>query len=373
MVFALKMIFLSVAAVTGISGGLAFCLVLAERYLANYGDCQIDINNGQKVLKVKGGTSLLASLGREKIFLPSACGGRGTCSYCKCKVVEGVGQLLPTELPLLKPDEVNTGLRIACQIKVKRDLKIQIPEELFNVKEFASRVEFIKDLTYDIKLVRLQLVDPPEINFKAGQYAQLHSKPYEKVKDSVSRAYSIASPNYEKSFIDLMIRLVPEGICTTWVHKHLKEGDDVKFVGPMGDFYLRDGEGEIVMVAGGSGMAPIASLLADIEQKKITRKVTYFFGAVTKRDLFYMDEMKAFEARLPNFRFVPTLSGNVPPEEWSGERGLITVPLENYLKTIDAATAQAYMCGSPGMINACTNVLTKNGVPKSSIFFDPFA
>jgi Na+-transporting NADH:ubiquinone oxidoreductase subunit F len=370
---AIRMILVAVSTMAAISGVLAALLVIAERYLANYGECQIDINNGNKVLTVTGGTSLLSSLAREKIFLPSACGGRGTCAYCKCQILEGAGPLLPTEEPLLEQEEIESKTRIACQVKVKQDLKILIPEELFNIKEFTSEVTLIKDLTYDIKLVRLKLIDPPDITFKAGQYAQLRSKPYENVKESVSRAYSIASRSFEKDHIDLMIRLVPEGICTTWVHKHLQEGEHVKFIAPVGDFYLRDGEGEMIMVAGGSGMAPIVSLLADIEKKKIDRKVTYFFGSVTKKDLFYMEEMAEFEKRIPNFTFVPALSGDLPEDEWNGERGLITVPLENYLKTIDISNTQAYMCGSPGMINACNSVLAKYEVKKENIFYDPFA
>ncbi len=371
---ALIMVFYSVGAVTAVSGVLAFLLVIAERYLADYGDCNIDINAGGKTVTVKGGSSLLSSLGREKIFLPSACGGRGTCGYCKCKVVDGLGPILPTEEPLLDDEERQSNVRVACQVKVKQDIKIEIPEELFNIKEFKTTVEALDDLTYDIKLLRLKLIDPPAINFTAGQYAQLYTKPYDDVKESINRAYSIASPNSEKDHIDLMVRLVPEGICTTWVHKHVKVGDDVKVVGPMGEFRLHDGDGEMVMVAGGSGMAPIASLLAEIVEKKIERKVTYFFGAVTKRDLFYMDEMRAFEKQIPNFTFVPTLSGDVPADEWDGERGLITLPLINHLKQHgDNANVQAYMCGSPGMINACVGVLTQNGVQKRNIYFDPFA
>lgn len=372
--FAIKMVFFSVGAVTAVSGVLAFLLVLAERYLADYGECDIDINSGGKTLTVKGGSSLLSSLNGQKIFLPSACGGRGTCGYCKCTVTDGVGPILPTEEPLLDDAERESNVRIACQVKVKQNIKIEIPEELFNIKEFKTTVDVLDDLTYDIKLLRLKLVDPPEINFKAGQYVQLYTTPYDDVKESINRAYSIASPSFENDHIELMVRLVPEGICTTWVHKHLKVGDEVKIVGPMGDFQLHEGEEEMVMVAGGSGMAPIASLLADIAKKQIDRKITYFFGAVTKRDLFYIDEMRAFEEQIPNFTFVPTLSGDVPEDEWDGKRGLITLPLEDHLKARgDNATLQAYMCGSPGMINACVNVLTSNDVQRSNIFFDPFA
>jgi Na+-transporting NADH:ubiquinone oxidoreductase subunit F len=368
------MVLISVVSIAGISGVLAALLVIAEHYLANYGECQIDINNGDKVLTVTGGASLLSSLGREKIFLPSACGGRGTCGYCKCQVLEGVGPLLPTEEPLLEQSEIESNTRIACQIKVKQDVKIHIPEELFNIKQFTSEVILIQDLTYDIKLLRLKLLDPPEISFKAGQYAQLQTKPYGDVKESVSRAYSIASPNYENDHIDLMVRLVPEGICTTWVHQYLQEGDRITFIAPMGDFYLREGDGEMIMVAGGSGMAPIVSLLAQIERDKIERKITYFFGAVKKRDLFYMEEMREFERRIPNFTFAPALSNPEPEDNWDGATGLITVPLEEYLKSLDdVSNVQAYMCGSPGMINACNKVLTTNTVAKDNIFYDPFA
>lgn len=370
---AIKMVFLAVTSVTGISVFLAFLLVIAERYIANYGECAIDINNGDKVLKLQGGRTLLTSLSSQKIFLPSACGGRGTCAYCKCQVVDGAGPLLPTEEPLLEQNEIEDNTRIACQVKVKRDMKILIPEELFNIKEFQTKVTLLKDLTYDIKLLRLQLIDPPEIPFKAGQYAQLQTKPYADVKESVSRAYSMASPPSAKDHIDLMVRLVPEGICTTWVHQYLQEGEQVKVIAPVGDFYVREGEGEMIMVAGGSGMAPLASILEDLAEKKSERKITYFFGAVKKQDLFYLDEMHALEEKLPNFRFVPALSKPEPEDEWEGETGLITIPLENYIQDRDNTGVQAYMCGSPGMINACVGVLTKHGIEKKSIFFDPFA
>ena len=370
---AFVMVLKATLSVAAISGVLATLLVIAEYYLANYGECKIDINDGDKVLTVQGGASLLASLGRGKIFLPSACGGRGTCGYCKCKVLDGVGPLLPTEEPLLEQTEIDSSTRIACQVKVKQDIKISVPEELFNIKQYDAQVTLIQDLTYDIKLLRMKLNEPTEITFKAGQYAQLQTKPYEKVRDVVSRAYSIASPPYEKNHIDLMVRLVPEGICTTWVHNHVQEGEQVTLIAPVGDFFLREGEREIVMVAGGSGMAPLASMLYDIAENPINRPITYFFGAVTIKDIFYVEEMQELEKRIPNFRFVPALSSPAPEDNWEGETGLITAPLENYLKGKDNAGVHAYMCGSPGMINACIGVLTRNGLNKSDIFFDPFA
>lgn len=361
----------TVFVVVAINGVLAFLLVIAERYLANYGECTIRIN-GQKEIEVTGGTSLLAALSSRKIFLPSACGGRGTCAYCKCKVMEGAGPLLPTEAPLLTEAEIQSRVRLACQVKVKQDLQISIPEELFAIQQFRTEVETIRDLTHDIKLVRLRLIEPDRIRFRAGQYVQMITQPYGHVRESVQRAYSISSPSYEKGFVDLMIRLVPEGICTTWVHEVLREGDEVQFIGPMGDFGMHEGEGEIILVAGGSGMAPMVSLLSDMARTPPERKVTYFFGAVKKRDLFYMDEMTEFEKKIPNFTFVPALSDPDPEDEWSGKTGLITEPLAEYLSTADMENAQGYLCGSPGMINACIQVMKEKGLSGDRIFFDPF-
>lgn len=365
-------ILVTVAAVGGINGILAVLLVIAERFFTNYGECIITVN-GEKSLRVQGGSSLLSSLKNEKIFLPSACGGRGTCAYCKCKVTEGGGTVLPTEESLLTTEEINDQIRLSCQIKVKSDITIQIPEALFRIKEFEAEVVLLKDLTYDIKLVRLRLIEPDKIRFTPGQYVQLENSPYEGVKESVSRAYSIASPSSETDSIDLMIRLVPEGIVTTWVHRYLEERERVKFTGPIGDFCLHEGTGEIVMVAGGSGMAPMVSLLSELARSKSNRKITFFFGAVSSKDLFYIEEMKHFEKEMTHFAFVPALSQPAPGDEWRGERGLITVPLENHLRKTDNSESQAYLCGSPGMINGCISVLTKNGLTDDRIFFDPFA
>lgn len=369
MVFKIVIATISMA---GISGVLAILLVIAERYLANYGECKILINEKEE-LKVTGGATLLSTLNSQKIFLPSACGGRGTCAYCKCKITDGVGPLLPTEAPLLSKEEIANQIRLSCQVKVKEDMRIEIPEELFNIKEFQVNVAEMRDLTHDIKLLRLKLLEPKEINFIAGQYVQLISKPYNGVKESVSRAYSVSSPSTVKDQVEIMVRLVPEGICTTWVHNYLQENDQIKIVGPMGDFRLHDGEGEMIFIAGGSGMAPMVSLLDQIATKKIDRKITYFFGAVTKKDLFYSEEMAEYEKKIPNFTYVPALSDPEPDDVWDGETGLITVPLENYLKDRDLATAQGYLCGSPGMINACIKIMKKYGISDDRIFFDPFA
>jgi Na+-transporting NADH:ubiquinone oxidoreductase subunit F len=364
-------VFITVFIIGGLNGLLAVFLVIAEHFLANYGECTITINKKQ-TLHVQGGASLLTSLKSKKIYLPSACGGRGTCAYCKCQVLEGGKTILPTEESLLTQDEIDAHIRLSCQIKVKNDLHIIIPEGLFQIKEFRARISEIKNLTYDIKLLHLQLLDPGEIYFTSGQYIQLQNKPYEKVKGMTSRAYSIASKNTDLHEIDLMVRLVPEGIVTSWIHQYLKEGDEVTFTGPMGNFHLHEGESEIIMIAGGSGMAPMVSILEELVRMKTHRKVTYFFGAVAKKDLFYVDEMERFEREILDFTFVPTLSQPESDDNWHGTTGLITVPVNDFLEKIDTDTAQAYLCGSPGMINACIHVLSEGGITNDRIFFDPF-
>ncbi len=366
-------ILVTVAVVAAINGFLAIILVVAEYFFSNYGECSIEINKGKKKLVVTGGSSLLHTLNSKKIFLPSACGGKGTCAYCKCKIEQGAGPLLPTEEPLLSEDEITDNIRLACQVKVKQDLQISIPEELFNIKEFRAEVTSITDLNYDIKLLTLKLIEPKEIDFTPGQYIQLQSKPYEQVKSTVSRAYSIASSCTRTNSIDLMIRLVPEGICTTWVHQYLQKSEQITFTGPMGDFRLHKGKGEMIMVAGGSGMAPMVSLLCELHEKKMQRKVTYFFGAITRDDLYFLDRMEKFQKLLPDFSFIPVLSEPAQDSDWKGKTGLVTEPLEQYLKSIDTASLQGYLCGSPGMINACVKIFKEHGVNGKNLFFDPFA
>nr|MBP7462625.1 2Fe-2S iron-sulfur cluster binding domain-containing protein [Candidatus Delongbacteria bacterium] len=293
--------------------------------------------------------------------------------YCKCKITSGGGSLLPTEEPLLNQQERDNQIRLACQVKLKRDMEIEIPEALFAIRQYQAETVMIRDLTYDIKWVRFQLFPPDQIRFKPGQYIQVESQPYGEVREGVSRAYSICSPNTREDQIELMIRLVPGGICTTWVHQVLKTGDRVNLVGPMGDFYLRDGTGEIIMVAGGSGMAPMVSILHDLQAQQISRPVSFFFGARTTRDLFYLEEMAQFERAIPSFRFVPALSNPEPGDNWQGETGLITDVLARALKEKNNQSAQGYLCGSPGMVKACTAVLNQYGVSNERVFFDPFA
>ena len=359
----------SVGVMCGISGVLAVMMVIADATIANYGEVKITIND-KKVITAEGGRSLLSTLGEQKIFIPSACGGRGSCGLCKVKVLEGAGEILPTELPWLSKEERENNIRLSCQCKVKQDFKIEIPEELFNIREYQVKVEKIRDLTHDIKELTLKLIEPDEINFRSGQFIQFQVPVYELTDESVYRAYSLASPNFTKDRIQLEIRYVPNGICTTYVFKHLKEGDQILINGPYGEFYLRDTDREIIMIAGGSGMAPIRSILMGMAKSKNPRRARYFFGARSKRDLFLTDEMKQLEEELPNFKFIPALSQPLDEDKWEEETGLITDVVARHVET--GENTEAYLCGSPGMIDACVKVLTSKGIPEDLIFYDKF-
>ena len=183
----------TILSVTGISVVLAVLIIIAEKFLNNYGECKIDINDGEKELTVDGGSSLLSSLATNKIFIPSACGGKATCGMCKVKVVDGAGPLLPTEEPYLSPEERKDGVRLSCQVKIKNDIKISVPEELFNIREYYATITRITEMTHDIKEYRFEFDEGEDIKFKAGQYMQIESKPYGKVKEKATRAYSAGS------------------------------------------------------------------------------------------------------------------------------------------------------------------------------------
>ncbi|MBN2050190.1 MAG: 2Fe-2S iron-sulfur cluster binding domain-containing protein [Spirochaetales bacterium] len=361
---------ISVGAVSAITVFLAILMVVADATIANYGEVTITINDDKK-LNVRGGKPLLGTLMGEGIFIPSACGGRGSCGLCKVQVLEGAGQYLPTELPWISEEERAQNVRLSCQLKCKNDLSIKIPEELFNVKQYVTRVASIRDLTHDIKEVTLELADPPEMEFKAGQFVQIMTPEYELTDEPVYRAYSVATAPKDTKKISLEIRLVPNGICTTYVHNYLREGDEVIMNGPYGEFFLRNSPRDIICIAGGSGNAPIMSILLDMAEKKISRKTRYFFGARSVRDLFLVEELRALEKELPDFQYIPALSAPLPEDSWQGETGLITDIVAKHLP--GGENVEAYLCGSPGMIDACVKVLTEKGVPEELIFYDKFA
>jgi len=251
----------SVLSFAGLAVALSALLIVAERFLVDYGICKLDINAGEKPLEVDGGQTLLASLYANEIFIPSACGGKGTCGHCKITVTAGGGPVLPTETPYLTRKEIRSHLRLACQVKIREDIYVRIPEELLNVKMFSAEVESTIDLTYDIKEIRMKLNDPAEISQRPGQYVQVQAPSPD---GDVFRAYSISSPVYEPDVVELMVRLVPGGIGSTYLH-NLNAGDPVNFTGPYGEFYLNeDPSTEIICVGGGCGMAPMKNIIYTI-------------------------------------------------------------------------------------------------------------
>lgn len=346
---------------------IAIILLIAERFLVSYGECSININRDKdRSFKVAGGDSLLSYLNDNKIFIPSACGGKATCGFCKVKVLSGAGEILPTEESFITGQEREGGVRLACQVKVKRDLELHIPEYLLEAEEFESQVSDIYSLTHDIELVRLKLLNSKTIDFKPGQYIQFKIPGTDEY-----RAYSIASPPSRRDQIELTIRLVPGGLCSTYVHKALDTGDTVLFTGPFGDFHLQeDSDRDIIAIGGGCGMAPIKSIVYHMAEKGMPRKFSYFFGARTKNDLFFTEEFEELEEKFPNFRYITALSEPRPEDRWEGEVGFITQTAEKYIE-LDGEK-EAYLCGPPPMLNAAMQVLNRNGVSPKDIYYDKF-
>lgn len=350
----------------GVMVVIAIILIIVERLLGSKGD-RILLINDETVIPVKEDDTVLNLLTKHKIFIPSACGGKATCGFCKFRLVEGGGEIKPTEEPFLSPEEREKGIRLSCQVKVKEDLKIEIPKEMLNAKEYKTTVSYIEDLTYDIKLVRFQLKEGETMAFKPGQYAQLKVPGIE-----VIRAYSIASHPKNVSEIELIIRQVPHGQATTFVHKALEVGDKIILTGPYGDFYLQEeSKRDMICIAGGSGKAPIRSILYYLKDQGMNRKVKYFFGAKSKRDLYYTDEFLQLSKEFPNFEYIPALSEPMADDDWKGEVGLITDVVDRHVG--DLSEAEAYLCGSPGMIKACINVLNRHEIKKENVFFDNFS
>ncbi len=353
---------------SGISLILGILLVLADKFLADYGECKLVIND-EKEFTVRGGSTILSYLTERKIFIPSACGGKATCGLCKGRVVTDVGPLLPTERPFMKPEEVADNTRLLCQVKVKKDTSIVIPEEYFLVKEFKSVVEAITPLTHDTRMFRFKLKDPDEIKFKPGQFIQFRIP-----GAGEERAYSIASSPNDKNIVELIVRLVPGGLCTSYMFNKLKVGDEIYLTGPYGDFFLREEtDCPIVCVAGGSGSAPIRSIIHYLQEKKSPRKVYSFYGGRGPQDIYFTEHYQQEVIKdLPGLNHIPAISDCAPEdlECWSGETGLITEVMERHLD--DLTDWEAYMCGPPAMLHFSSLLLIKHGMDKERIYFDEF-
>jgi Na+-transporting NADH:ubiquinone oxidoreductase subunit F len=359
---------LAVGVTTSIFIILSAVLLVAEKYLADYGECVISINEGASVLEQKGGSSLLSALIDNKVFIPSACGGKGSCGFCKVEVHSGGGPILPTETPFVTRTEIRSGVRLACQVKVKQDLELAIPEELLSVKEYDATVASERYLTYDIKEVTFDLIEPAEIEQRPGQYIQIRAPGPD---GPVFRAYSISSPAYEKDKVQIVVRLIPGGIASTYIHS-LSVGDRVMFTGPYGEFKLSEEETtDIVCVGGGAGMAPITSIIHYVYSKWENRTCYLFFGCRTTKDVFYLEEFKELAKTYPNLKIIYALSDPIGEgEKWDGESGFIHLSVDKYLEF--GKKSQAFLCGPPPMIEAVTDVLGEKGLKSEDIFYDKF-
>lgn len=343
-------------------------LLLAERYLLNYGACKVDINSGERILETEGGNTLLHALLENAIFIPSACGGHGTCGFCKATITEGGGPVLPTEITFLSRTEQRAGVRLSCQVKIRNDVRIKIPEELFNVKMFQTTVLSTRNVTHDIKEIRFSLIEPDTITQRPGQYIQVQIPTPD---GPVFRAYSISSPSSKNSIVELNVRLIPNGVGSTWLH-NLKLNDSANLTGPYGEFHLdEDPNTEIICVGGGAGMAPMKNIIYSIYEKWPNRSVWLFFGCRSTRDVFYLEEYRELAKQFPSFKIKYALSDPlVEGEKWDDERGFIHLTVDKYI--VPGNPRKAFLCGPPPMIDAVTRILEDKGLKPADIFYDKF-
>lgn len=362
------MILLAIVLTTGVFVLLAAVLLVAERLLADYGICRVSVNDGTIEFAQAGGVTLLEALYAHKVFVPSACGGKGTCGYCKVRVLAGGGDVLPTETPYLNRAEMRTGMRLACQVKVKSDVQIELPADLLNAREFRARLMGARMLTADIRELDFDLLEPAVIDHHPGQYVQV-LVPGE--GEPVYRAYSISSAAYERGRVQLHVRLVPGGLASTYLHA-ITEGDEVVFTGPYGEFRLSDDPGtEIICVGGGCGMAPMANIIETLYARWPARACRLFFGCRTAQDVYYRERWEELARRHPGFQVVYALSedGEADPA-WDGDSGFIHLSVARRLEP--GVKRQAFLCGPEPMVEAVTGVLRDSGMAAADIFNDAF-
>mgnify|MGYP000315169895 FL=1 len=401
---------LGVVSFTGVVLLLVLVIIFARSRLVSTGSVNIEINDDPaNTITVPAGSKLLQTLAENKIFLSSACGGGGTCSQCKCLVMDGGGSILPTEESHFTSKEQNEGWRLSCQVAVKNDLKIKIPDEVFGVKEWECEVISNDNVATFIKELILKLPEGEEVNFKAGGYVQLEAPAYEdlsykafdvdneyhsdwdkfKIWDNVAnndepiiRAYSMANYPEEKGVLKFNIRIaspppgsdVPPGLMSSWVF-NLRAGDKVRVFGPFGEFFARKTDSEMVFVGGGAGMAPMRAHIFDqLLRINTNRKITFWYGARSLREMFYVDEFDKLQEDNENFNWHVALSDPLPEDDWSGETGFIhQVLLDNYLKSHPAPEdCEYYLCGPPMMNKAVIDMLINLGVEPENIMLDDF-
>ncbi|HBG23934.1 MAG TPA: NADH:ubiquinone reductase (Na(+)-transporting) subunit F [Rikenellaceae bacterium] len=405
---------LSIIAFLAVTLLLVAVLLYAKAKLTPSGKVQLTIN-GEREIEVSPGESILSTLSNNKIFLPSACGGGGTCGMCKCRVTKGGGEILPTEVGFFTRKEQNNQWRLGCQVKVKEDLQIEVPEEVLGIKKWECEVVSNRNVATFIKEFVVKLPEGELLHFKSGGYIQIDIPKCDvdfstdieveerfrdewdslkiwglKMKNSEEtfRAYSMANHPAEGNIIMLNIRIatppwdrakgtfmpVNPGVCSSYIFSR-KPGDKVTISGPYGEFFIKATQNEIVFIGGGAGMAPMRSHIFHLfHTERTTRKVSFWYGARSLREVFYEDEFRAIEKEFPNFTFNLALSEPKPEDNWTGYTGFIhKVLFDNYLsKHEEPEEIEYYLCGPPMMNSAVSTMLDNLGVPIENIAFDDF-
>ncbi|WP_170588841.1 NADH:ubiquinone reductase (Na(+)-transporting) subunit F [Ruegeria arenilitoris] len=387
---------------------LVALIMAARSRLVSSGNVNITIN-GEKTISVPAGGKLLQTLAAEKLFVPSACGGGGTCAQCRVRVLEGGGSILPTEESHITKREATCGDRLSCQVAVKQDMKIEVPEEVFGVKKWECTVRSNDNVATFIKELVLELPEGEDVNFRAGGYIQIaapaHKVDYSDfdvaeeyredwdtfnlwqykstVTEPIERAYSMANYPNEKGIIMLNVRIaspppgsegIPPGQMSSYIF-NLKPGDKVTISGPFGEFFARETDKEMVFVGGGAGMAPMRSHIFDqLKRLNTKRKITFWYGARSRREMFYVEDFDQLAAENENFEWHVALSDPQPGDDWDGYTGFIhNVLFEEYLKNHPAPEdCEFYMCGPPIMNQSVINMLLDLGVDREDIMLDDF-
>ncbi len=391
---------------------LVSILLIAKAKLSPQGEVKLKIND--KELNVSPGSSLLSTLTGNGIFLPSACGGGGTCGMCKCQVTDGGGSILATETGFFTRKEQQNNWRLGCQVKIRESITVKVPESVMGIKKWECEVVSNRNVATFIKEFVVRLPEGESLDFSPGGYIQIDVPKYEtsfrdfiiddqfkgdwdlykmwdlklKNNEETYRAYSMANYPEEKGLIKLNIRIatppwdnvkkqfmnVPPGLCSSFIFSR-KPGDKVMISGPYGEFHIKDTQSEMVYIGGGAGMAPLRSHIFHLFRTlKTNRKVSYWYGARSLREVFYEDEFRAIEKQFPNFTFNLALSEPLPEDNWKGYTGFIhKVLLDNYLcKHDEPEDIEYYFCGPPQMNAAVVKTLDSLGVPKENIAFDDF-
>ncbi len=389
-------------------------LLFAKEKLSPSGPVKIMINE-EKEIEVNSGSSLLSTLANEKIFLPSACGGGGTCAMCRCRVTEGGGNILPTEVGYFTRREQQDHWRLGCQVKVRENMKIEIPAEVFGIRKWECEVVSNRNVATFIKEFVVKLPEGEKLDFKSGGYIQIdvpatevdfrkdivvdeeYREDWDKFKmwdlkmkntEPLFRAYSMANHPAEDQVIMLNIRIatppfdrktggfmnVNPGICSSYIFSR-KPGDKVTISGPYGEFHVKKTDREMMFIGGGAGMAPMRSHIFDqFLTRHTSRKATFWYGGRSLRELFYVDDFKSIEKDNSNFKFNIALSEPKPEDNWKGYVGFIhQVIFDEYLKNHpEPEEIEYYLCGPPMMNQAVLKMLDDLGVPKEMIAFDDF-